>query len=198
MNTPEPAAPYRTLPAAQGGDPTAALRWLLTDLFLVGGAGILGGAPKTGKSFFALDLAVAVASATPAVGRFAVAAPGPVLLCAAEDPPAVVVQRLAALAAGRDQALATLPVAVIVEPGGACPTAWTGWPPPSRRRRLACSSSIRSSAYTAPMRTPPQRWPSPRRPAHPGPRHELRHPARASHPQGLRRRRRRPRPARLQ
>jgi hypothetical protein len=117
MNTPEPAAPYRTLPAAHLGDPTAPLRWLLADLFLVGAAGILGGAPKTGKSFFALELAVAVASATAAAGRFAVAAPGPVLLCAAEDPPAVVVQRLAALAAARDQALAALPVEVIVEPG---------------------------------------------------------------------------------
>jgi len=117
MNTPEPAVPYRTLPAAQLGDPTAPLRWLLADLFLVGAAGILGGAPKTGKSFFALELAVAVASATPAAGRFAVAAPGPVLLCAAEDPPAVVVQRLAALAAGRAQSLARLPVEVIVEPG---------------------------------------------------------------------------------
>lgn len=117
MNTPEPAAPYRTLPAAHLGDPAAPLRWLLADLFLVGAAGILGGAPKTGKSFFALELAVAVASATPAAGRFAVPAPGPVLLCAAEDPPAVVVQRLAALAAAREQALATLPVEVIVEPG---------------------------------------------------------------------------------
>lgn len=114
MSTPEP---YRTLPAAQVGDPTAPLRWLLRDLFLVGAAGILGGAPKTGKSFFALELAVAVASATAAAGRFVVATPGPVLLCAAEDPPAVVVQRLAALAAARAHPLATLPVAVIVEPG---------------------------------------------------------------------------------
>ena len=117
MNTPEPAVPYRTLPAAHLGDPTAPLRWLLTDLFLVGAAGILGGAPKSGKSFFALELAVAVASATAAAGRFAVPAPGPVLLCAADDPPAVVVQRLAALAAARAQPLAALPVEVIVEPG---------------------------------------------------------------------------------
>lgn len=94
MNRPEPAAPYRTLPAAHLGDPAAPLRWLLSELFLVGAAGILGGAPKTGKSFFALELAVAVASATPAAGRSVVPAPGPVLLCAAEDPPAVVVQRL--------------------------------------------------------------------------------------------------------
>jgi RecA-family ATPase len=117
MNMLEPAAPYRTLPAAQLGDPTAPLRWLLADLFLVGAAGILGGAPKTGKSFFALELAVAVASATAAAGRFAVPTPGPVLLCAAEDPPAVVVQRLAALAAARGHALSALPVEVIVEPG---------------------------------------------------------------------------------
>jgi hypothetical protein len=39
-----------------------------------------------------------------------------VLLLAAEDPLAVVVQRLAALAAARDRALATLPVDLIVEP----------------------------------------------------------------------------------
>lgn len=117
MSMPEPPAPYRTLPAAQLADPTAPLRWLLTDFFLVGAAGILGGAPKTGKSFFALELAVAVASGQPALGRFAVSAPSPVLLLAAEDPPAVVVQRLAALATARDCALATLPVEVIVEPG---------------------------------------------------------------------------------
>ncbi len=108
MSTPEPAAPYRTLPAAHLADPTAPLRWLLADLFLAG-------APKTGKSFFALE--IAVASGTPAAGRFPVAAPGPVLLLAAEDPPAVVVQRLAALAAARAHAFATLPVDVIVEPG---------------------------------------------------------------------------------
>ena len=117
MLTPEPATPYQTLPAARVADPTTPLAWLLADLFLVGAAGILGGAPKTGKSFFALDMAVAVASGTAAAGRFAVPAPGPVLLLAAEDPPAVVVQRLAALAAAREHALATLPVEVIVELG---------------------------------------------------------------------------------
>jgi hypothetical protein len=117
MNTPEPPAPYRTLPAAALADPTAPLRWLLADLFLVGAAGILGGAPKAGKSFFALELAVAVASGAPALDRFAVAAPGPVVLLAAEDPPAVVVQRLAALATARQHALASLPIGVIVEAG---------------------------------------------------------------------------------
>lgn len=117
MTKPEPARPYQTLPAARLGDPTTPLAWLLSDLFLVGAAGILGGAPKTGKSFFALELAVAVASGTAAAGHFAVPVSGPVLLCAAEDPPAVVVHRLAALAAARERPLATLPLEVIVEAG---------------------------------------------------------------------------------
>jgi hypothetical protein len=116
MSTPDPPTPYRTLPAARVAETTAPLRWLLDGLFLAGGAGILGGAPKTGKSFFALELAVAVASGTPGAGHWAVTTPGPVLLLAAEDPLAVVVQRLAALAATRAQTLATLPVDLIVEP----------------------------------------------------------------------------------
>jgi hypothetical protein len=117
MSTPDRPAPYRTLPAARVAETTAPVRWLLDGLFLAGGAGILGGAPKTGKSFFALELAVAVASGTPGAGHWAVTSPGPVLLLAAEDPLAVVVQRLAALAAARARALATLPVDLIVEPG---------------------------------------------------------------------------------
>jgi hypothetical protein len=116
MSTPDRAAPYRTLPAARVADTTTPVRWLLDGLFLAGGAGILGGAPKTGKSFFALDLAVAVPSGTPGAGHWAVPTPGPVLLLAAEDPLAVVVQRLAALAAARDRALATLPLDLIIEP----------------------------------------------------------------------------------
>jgi len=116
MTKPDPT-PYQTLPAARLGDPTTPLAWLLAELFLVGGAGLLAGAPKTTKSFFALELAVAVASGTAAAGRFAVPAPGPVLLCAAEDPPAVVVRRLAALAATRERTLASLPLEVIVEAG---------------------------------------------------------------------------------
>jgi hypothetical protein len=117
MTKPEPAVPFQTIAAAQLGDPTTPLAWLLTDLVLVGGACILGGAAKQGKSYFAFELAVAIASGTAAAGRFAVPTPGPVLLCAAEDPAAVVVRRLAALAAARDRALASLPIEIIVETG---------------------------------------------------------------------------------
>jgi AAA domain len=116
MSTPDRPVPYRTLPAARVAETTAPVRWLLDGLFLAGGAGILGGAPKTGKSFLALELAVAVASGTLGAGHWAVATPGPVLLLAAEDPLAVVVQRLTALAAARARTLVTLPVDLIVEP----------------------------------------------------------------------------------
>ena len=111
-----PPAPYATVHAAQLAMTTAPLAWLAEGLFLQGGAGILGGAPKSGKSFFALDLCVAVASATPCAGRFAIPNRGRVTLLCAEDPHAVIVGRLRALAASRGLPLAELPLDVIVEP----------------------------------------------------------------------------------
>lgn len=110
------AAPYATIQAAALVESTAPLRWLVDGLFIEAGAGILGGAPKSCKSFFALDLAVAIASGTPCAGSFCVAAPGPVVLLCAEDPHEVLCARLAALARGRGLALATLPIEVITEP----------------------------------------------------------------------------------
>ncbi|MBV9946198.1 MAG: AAA family ATPase [Myxococcales bacterium] len=109
-------APYTTVLAAELASSTPPLAWLADGLFLVGGAGILGGAPKSGKSFFALDLAVAVASATPCAGRFTIPTKGRVMLLCAEDPHAVVVERLKALARSRGLELADLPLDVIVEP----------------------------------------------------------------------------------
>ena len=55
---------------------------------------LIGGEPKTFKSFLALDMAVAVASGKPCLRQFAVSRPGRVLLFAAEDPQHVVRQRL--------------------------------------------------------------------------------------------------------
>jgi len=111
-----PPAPYATVHAAQLALTTAPLAWLAEGLFLQGGAGILGGAPKSGKSFFALDLCVAVASATPCAGRFLIPNKGRVTLLCAEDPHAVIVERLRALASTRGLSLAELPLDVIVEP----------------------------------------------------------------------------------
>jgi len=114
---PEPAAsPFATVPAAELAKATPPARWLLDGLFPAGGAGILGGAPKSMKSFLAAEMAVAVASGSACAGHFAALDPGPVLLLAAEDPPAILLERLAALAAAHDTTLDRLPVHVIVEP----------------------------------------------------------------------------------
>lgn len=109
------AAPYATLAAAELAKKTAPLSWLADELFLDAGAGILGGTPKSGKSFFALDLCVAVASQSSCAGRFVVPHAGPVLILCAEDPDAVVVARLEALCRARARALAELPLDVIVD-----------------------------------------------------------------------------------
>jgi RecA-family ATPase len=109
-------APFETVRAAELADKTAPLSWLADGLFLSAGAGILGGAPKSCKSYFALELCVAVASGTPCAGYFAVPAKGPVTLLCAEDPHAVVVARLRALVRARGLSLEQLPIDVIVEP----------------------------------------------------------------------------------
>ena len=90
-------------------------RWLLEHLWLDGAVGILGGEPKCGKSFLALELATAVASATPALATFAVTDPGPVLLFAAEDDLRDVRERLDSLCQARSMALEQLDLHVITE-----------------------------------------------------------------------------------
>lgn len=111
-----PAQPYATVCAADLAGATAPLKWIAQGLFLESGAGILGGAPKSGKSFLALELCVAIASGSPCVGLFPIQAAGPVTLLCAEDPQAVVLQRLQALSRAHDTTLERLPIHVIVEP----------------------------------------------------------------------------------
>jgi AAA domain len=109
------ADPYATVAAGELERTTAPLAWIVDGLFLEAGAGILGGAPKSGKSFLALDLCVAIASGTSCAGRFRVLAPGPVVLLCAEDPHAVISSRLTALARARGRPLKDLPIEVIVD-----------------------------------------------------------------------------------
>jgi biotin operon repressor len=109
------ASPYQTLPAARLANQTPPLSWMVEELFLEAGAGILGGAPKSGKTFLALDLCVAIASGTSCAGHFRVRRPGPVVLLCAEDPPALVSSRLRTLARGRNLALEELSIEVIVD-----------------------------------------------------------------------------------
>ena len=91
-------------------------RWLVEGLWGAEAVGIIGGEPKCCKSFLALDLAVAVASATPCLRRFPVARRGRVLLFAAEDALPIVRQRLDGICAAAAIALENLDLQVITAP----------------------------------------------------------------------------------
>jgi hypothetical protein len=110
------AKPFATVSAAHLASCAEPLRWIADGLFLESGAGILGGAPKSGKSFLALELCVAIASGTPCAGHFPIRCPGPVTLLCVEDPQPVLVERLRALCRARNVTLESLPIHVIVEP----------------------------------------------------------------------------------
>ena len=103
------------------GFPTRAPRprqeqWLIDGLWGRQAVGIVGGEPKCGKSFLALDLAVAVAAGVPCLRRFAADEPGPVLLFAAEDAGHIVRARLEGIARAAGARFETLDIAVIDVP----------------------------------------------------------------------------------
>ena len=87
--------------------------WLVEQLWTSAAVGVIGGSPKSGKSWLALDMAVAIASATPCLGVFPVHTSGPVLLYAAEDSAAALRARLETLAKIRQLDFTTLDVRVI-------------------------------------------------------------------------------------
>src|SRR5260370_4411001 len=91
-------------------------RWLVTGLWSEQAVGVIGGEPKCAKSFLALDLAVAVASATPCLRHFPVSRPGRVLLYAAEDALHIVRRRLEGICAAGGCELPQLHIQVITAP----------------------------------------------------------------------------------
>ena len=91
-------------------------RWLVSGLWAEQAVGIVGGEPKSYKSFLALDLAVAVAAGSPCLRRFPVPAPGRVLLYAAEDALQVVRLRLDGICAAAGVSLRNLDLQVITAP----------------------------------------------------------------------------------
>jgi hypothetical protein len=91
-------------------------RWLIEDLWADQAVGIIGGEPKCGKSFLALDLLVAVASGAPCLRRFVARQRGPVLLYAAEDALHVVRTRLEGICRAAAVPLHELPIHVITAP----------------------------------------------------------------------------------
>lgn len=90
--------------------------WLVASLWGAAAVGFIGGTPKSCKTWLALELAVAVASGRPCLGRFAVREPGPVLLYTAEDSAPDVRRRVAAIARAREVDLKRLAVGLISEP----------------------------------------------------------------------------------
>jgi len=103
-------------PAAERDEPDPRRRWLIEGLWARAGVGIIGGAPKSCKSWLALDLALSVASRTPCLEAFSVAEHGRVLVYMAEDAAAVVKERLAGLCRRRRLDLSSLPIGVITAP----------------------------------------------------------------------------------
>lgn len=109
--TPLPVVRLAKIEAA----PTAR-RWLVEGLWSEEAVGFVGGTPKSGKTWLALEIAIAVASGRPCLGRYAVSNPGPVLLFAAEDKPPDVRIRGAGLAKARGIDFERLAVGLINQP----------------------------------------------------------------------------------
>lgn len=80
------------------------------------GVGILGGPPKCAKSWFGLDMAVSLASATPLLDYFEVRDPGPTLVYLAEDALAQVRSRIAGICLHRHLDIDKLDLHVITAP----------------------------------------------------------------------------------
>ncbi len=111
------APPFRIVPVAGVSqtvpdEPT----WLIRDLWAYQAVGLIGGAPKSCKSWLALEMALSVASGRPCLGHFQPLITGPVLLYAAEDSPRQVRLRLEGLAQARSFDFTSLDVRLILEP----------------------------------------------------------------------------------
>jgi len=114
-STPE-QQPLQVVRAAELQQANAEQQWLVETLWTAGGVGVVGGTPKSLKTWLALELAVSVASGTPCLGRFQVQRKGVCLIYLAEDQPCDVRERLQHLCRHRSLALDALDVHVISEP----------------------------------------------------------------------------------
>ena len=107
------AEPLAVVQVAQLAEPNPLTLWMIEALWLRQAVGVIGGAPKTTKTYLALDLALSVASATACLSTFAVRDPGAVLIYMAEDTEAAIKERLLALCRHRQLDLHRLPLYAI-------------------------------------------------------------------------------------
>jgi hypothetical protein len=90
--------------------------WLVEGLWSWRAVGVLGGPPKSTKTWTAVDLALSVASGTKAFEAYRVPKPGPVVFFAAEDAQARIRERFASIAARRNLPLRSLDVHLLDVP----------------------------------------------------------------------------------
>lgn len=109
-------APLPVVRAADLAEAPPERRWLLDGLWGHAAVGVIGGAPKSCKSWLGLDLALSVASATACLGRFAAKEPGPALVYLAEDALPAVRARIDGLCRHRGLDIRTLDLHVITAP----------------------------------------------------------------------------------
>ena len=91
-------------------------RWLVEALWARSAVGVIGGTPKSLKTWLGLELAVAVSTGTPCLDRYPGRESGPALVYLAEDALGSVRERLAALAAARRRPLDALDLHIITVP----------------------------------------------------------------------------------
>ncbi len=97
-------------------DSHAAGSWLVESLWLKEACGIIGGPSKCRKTWYGLELCLAVSSGRPAFGRFKVADPGPALVFLAEDKLYDAKLRAASIGASRGVDIASLDLHLITAP----------------------------------------------------------------------------------
>lgn len=110
------AEPFPVLRMAEAHRSLGRPRWLVESLWAMSGVGILGGHPKSCKTWLALDIALSVASATPCLDTFPVDHPGPVLLFLAEDSADCVHDRVLGLCQHRGVDMAALDLFLLTPP----------------------------------------------------------------------------------
>jgi len=116
MGSSTPQTPVTPLPVTRACDlPVQAPehRWLIRDLWAREGVGLIGGHPKSCKSWVGLEIAVSLASATACLGRFQPATRGRALLYMAEDAIPDVRARLVSLCLHRKVDLTDLEIFLI-------------------------------------------------------------------------------------
>jgi len=107
------------LPVERAGQLEAAVpgqRWLIRSLWGRSAVGILGGPPKSCKSYLGLELAMSVATGIPALGHFPVDRRGPALVFLAEDSLPLIRSRLEAICDFRKYDIRQLDLHVICSP----------------------------------------------------------------------------------